>query len=90
MTHNEPADPIAKGIIPTAKQSFKDLFIWKQRVAVTNDYGEVHCEWQKPEPLKNPISLMAQLSAKNWLFFLCGFFAWTADAFEYVLCTRDR
>jgi len=80
---NEPADPIAKGILPTAKQAWKDLFIWKQRVVVTNDFGETHTEWQAPEPLKNPISLFAQLSARDWLFFICGFLAWTADAFDF-------
>lgn len=81
-TH-EPADPVAKGIWPTAKQSFKDLFIWKQRVVVRNEYGEEAAEWQKPVPLKNPISLMSQLSAKGWLFFFVGFAAWSADAFDF-------
>lgn len=64
-TPNEPADPIAKGIIPTAKQSLSDLLKWKQRVVLTNDFGESRCEWQTPEPLKNPISLFAQLSARD-------------------------
>ena len=82
-TINEPADPIAKGILPTAKQSLKDLFIWKQRVVVRNDYGEEHTEWQSPEPLKNPITLFAQLSAKDWLYFVVGFLSWTADAFDF-------
>jgi hypothetical protein len=80
---NRPADPLAKGTIPTAKQALKDLFIWDQRVVVRNDYGEEHCEWQKPEPLKNPISLFAQLSLKDWLYFIVGFLAWTADAFDF-------
>jgi putative sialic acid transporter len=80
---NEPADPIAKGIIPTAKQSLKDLLKWKQRVLVTNDFGETVCEWQQPTPLENPFSLMAQLGARDWLFFICGFLAWTADAFDF-------
>ena len=80
---NEPADPIAKGTLATAKQAWKDLFIWKQRVVVRNEYGEEHTEWQSPEPLKNPISLMAQLSAKDWLFFVVGFCAWSADAFDF-------
>lgn len=80
---NEPADPIAKGVIATAKQSWTDLFHWRQRVAVENDFGEVHCEWVKPEPLKNPFSLFAQLKAKDWLFFIVGFLAWTADAFDF-------
>ncbi|KAL5396389.1 hypothetical protein PMIN06_005653 [Paraphaeosphaeria minitans] len=80
---NEPADPIAKGILSTAKQSLKDLFIWKQRVVVRNEYGEEHTEWQLPEPLKNPISLFAQLSAKDWLYFVVGFASWTADAFDF-------
>ncbi|KAJ4299995.1 hypothetical protein N0V90_005243 [Kalmusia sp. IMI 367209] len=82
-TTNEPADPIAKGILPTAKQAWKDLFIWKQRVVVRNEFGEEHTEWQAPEPLKNPISLFAQLSAKDWLYFIVGFASWTADAFDF-------
>jgi hypothetical protein len=81
--NNEPADPLAKGILPTAKQSFKDLFIWKQRVVVTNEFGETTCEWQDPEPLINPISLFAQLSPKAWLFFIVGLASWTADAFDF-------
>ncbi|RDW92133.1 carboxylic acid transport protein [Coleophoma crateriformis] len=80
---NEPAEPVASGIIPVAKQSLGDLFKWKQRVTLENEDGETTTEWQSPEPLKNPFSLMAQLSAKNWLFFLVGFCAWTADAFDF-------
>lgn len=80
---NEPAEPIASGIIPVAKQSLGDLFKWKQRVTITNEYGETTTEWQSPEPLKNPFSLMAQLSARDWLFFVVGFCAWTADAFDF-------
>ncbi|KAJ6000226.1 hypothetical protein N7481_000635 [Penicillium waksmanii] len=83
MASNEVAEPIAKGIIPTARQAFGDLFIWKQRVEVTNEYGETRTEWQEPEPIRNPISLMMQLSARDWLFFLMGFIAWTADAFDF-------
>jgi len=79
----EPAEPIAKGILPTAKQSISDLFKWKQRVVVENDLGETHTVWQTPEPLKNPISLMAPLSARDWIFFFVGWFAWTADAFDF-------
>jgi len=62
---NERADPVAKGIRATAKQGIKDLFIWKQRVVVTNDYGEEYTEWQDPTPLQNPFSLMAQLGARD-------------------------
>ncbi|EAW18541.1 carboxylic acid transport protein [Aspergillus fischeri NRRL 181] len=82
-SHNEPAEPIPDGIIATAKQSFGDLFRWKQRVVVTNESGETHAEWQAPEPIQNPISLLMQLGARDWLFFLVGFFAWTADAFDF-------
>ncbi|ORY13900.1 carboxylic acid transport protein [Clohesyomyces aquaticus] len=82
-TTNEPADPIAKGVLATAKQSWSDLFKWKQRVVVTNEFGETHTEWQSPEPLKDPFSLLAQLGAKDWLFFIVGFAAWTADAFDF-------
>ncbi|CAI7616616.1 unnamed protein product [Penicillium bialowiezense] len=80
---NEPADPIPNGMFATARQAFGDLFIWKQRVEVTNEHGESRTEWQAPEPIKNPISLMAQLSARDWLFFLVGLTAWTADAFDF-------
>lgn len=82
-TQNQPVDPLAKGIRATAKQSWRDLFIWKQRVVVTNDLGETHNEWQSPPPLRNPISLFMLLSAKDWLYFLVGLFAWTADAFDF-------
>lgn len=83
VSTNEPAEPVAKGIFATARQSFGDLFKWKQRVEITNEFGETHTEWQAPEPLKNPISLFMQLSAKDWLYFLVGFFSWTADAFDF-------
>ncbi|GAW16188.1 hypothetical protein ANO14919_056110 [Xylariales sp. No.14919] len=82
-TNYEPAEPLARGIIPAAKQSFGDLFKWKQRVVVTNELGETHTEWQAPAPLQNPFSLMALLSAKDWLYFFVGWFAWTADAFDF-------
>ena len=64
-TPNEQADPIAKGVIPTALQNLSDLLVWKQRVIVTNDFGEETCEWQSPEPLKNPFGLLTQLSARD-------------------------
>ena len=77
------AEPIAKGTLATAKQSFRDLFRWEQRVQITNEDGEYRTEWQKPMPLKNPFSLFAQLTPTNWVFFLVGFVAWTADAFDF-------
>ncbi|KAF2098223.1 major facilitator superfamily transporter [Rhizodiscina lignyota] len=83
MSSNEPAEPIANGIIPVAKQSFADLFRWKMRVEVLNEYGEKRAEWQDPPPIRNPISLFMQLSARDWIFFLVGFFAWVADAFDF-------
>lgn len=82
-TTHEPADPIAKGVMATAKQSWHDLFVFKQRVVVTNSLGETTTEWARPVPLRNPISLLAQLSARDWLFFIVGFAAWTADAFDF-------
>ncbi|KAL0071817.1 hypothetical protein AAF712_000739 [Marasmius tenuissimus] len=83
MSMNEPAEPIAKGILPTAKQAFGDLFRWKRRVEVTDENGQVRTEWQSPEPLRNPISLCMMLSFRDWVFFLAGFSAWTADAFDF-------
>lgn len=81
-TH-EPADPIAKGVLATAKQSWNDLFIWKQRVVVTNELGETSTEWARPVPLRNPVSLMLQLSLRDWLFFIVGLAAWSADAYDF-------
>jgi len=81
--HLEPAEPIAKGTLATAKQSFGDLFRWKQRVEITNEYGESTFVWQEPTPLKNPISLFAMLKGRDWAFFLVGLAAWTADAFDF-------
>ncbi|KAK4862398.1 hypothetical protein LT330_002531 [Penicillium expansum] len=80
---NERADPIPDGMFATARQSIGDLFIWKQRVEVTNEHGESYAEWQSPERIKNPFSLIAQLSARDWLFFIVGLTAWTADAFDF-------
>jgi SHS family lactate transporter-like MFS transporter len=40
-------------------------------------------EWHTPDRLKNPIGLLAQLSLRDWVFFLVGLFAWTADAFDF-------
>ncbi|KAG5923012.1 hypothetical protein E4U53_003611 [Claviceps sorghi] len=79
----KPADPLAVGIVATARQSFRDLFIWRQRVVLSNEYGETRCEWREPDRFVNPFSLFAQLSAKNWLFFIVGFLSWTADAFDF-------
>jgi MFS family permease len=77
------AEPIAKGVRATARQSWKDLFTWNQRVEVTNEFGQKSTRWARPVPLKNPISLLGQLSAKGWLFFVVGFAAWSADAFDF-------
>ncbi|PHH78191.1 hypothetical protein CDD82_3176 [Ophiocordyceps australis] len=80
---NEPADDLAKGVFATARQSLRDLFVWRQRVVVSNTQGEVRCEWQEPDRVQNPLSLMAQLTARDWLFFLVGLASWTADAFDF-------
>ena len=77
------AEPIAKGLLPGLKQNFLDLFKWEQRVEILNEYGEARYEWMRPTPLKNPFSLMAQLTASNWLYFAVGLASWTADAFDF-------
>ena len=77
------AEPIAKGVFATAKQSFRDLFRWEQRVQISNEYGEYRTEWQRPLPLSNPFSLFAKLSGTGWICFIVGFAAWTADAFDF-------
>lgn len=80
---NAPADDLARGVVATARQSWRDLFVWRQRVVVSNEFGESRCEWQQPDRVQNPFSLFAQLSAREWLFFLVGLAAWTADAFDF-------
>jgi len=35
------------------------------------------------ERLANPFKLLAMLSGMQWLFFFCGFIAWTWDAFDF-------
>lgn len=80
---NTPADPLAYGVLATAKQSWSDLFRWKQRVVVTNDAGETHTKWQSPPRFRNPLSLLAQLTAMNWVFFVVGFACWASDAFDF-------
>jgi hypothetical protein len=65
------------------KQSFLDLFKWEQRVEILNEYGEARYEWMRPTPLRNPFSLVAQLTASNWLYFAVGLASWTADAFDF-------
>ncbi|KAL5348588.1 hypothetical protein ACLOAV_006005 [Pseudogymnoascus australis] len=82
-TINEPAEPIPRGIWATAKQSFRDLFIWKQRTETINEYGEVRYEWQAPPPLQNPFTLFASLGMRGWAMFLVGLFSWMADAFDF-------
>lgn len=78
-----PAEPIAKGILPTAAQAFSDLFKWKRRVEVTDEDGQVRTEWHPLDPVRNPFSLCALLSSRDWMFFFAGFAAWTADAFDF-------
>lgn len=84
-----PAEPIAVGVWATAKQSFSDLFKWEQRVKITNEYGESRTEWQRPLPLRNPISLLAQLTPTAWVFFIVGFASWTVRVCVCV-CVRER
>lgn len=85
-----PAEPIAVGVWATAKQSFSDLFKWEQRVKITNEYGESRTEWQRPLPLRNPISLLAQLTPTAWVFFIVGFASWTVRVCVCVCVTHTE
>ncbi|KAI1008117.1 hypothetical protein K3495_g104 [Podosphaera aphanis] len=68
-----------KGIIAKARQAWLDLFTWNQRV----ESPSMETRWIAPEPLQNPVSLLALLSTRDWLYFIVGFLAWTADAFDF-------
>ncbi|POS86139.1 hypothetical protein EPUL_003691 [Erysiphe pulchra] len=76
-----------KDIILSVRKSWNDLFVWKYRNTVHDDLDQVEDIWVTPEPLKNPIILLGQLSIHNWLFFAVGFLAWTADAFDFHAIT---
>jgi SHS family lactate transporter-like MFS transporter len=36
----------------------------------------------------NPFTLLRTLNLQQWLFFLCGFVAWTWDAFDFFTVVR--
>ncbi|EFQ97576.1 carboxylic acid transporter [Nannizzia gypsea CBS 118893] len=77
-------DDSNKSLRQSPMECFRDLFNWKVRVEETDSVtGVTTVEYRDPEPLKNPISLAAQLSARNWLFFVVGLFAWICDAFDF-------
>lgn len=75
-------ESVAKGTWATAKQSFKDLFLWKQRCILIEN-GRVKTEWRSPEKLKYPRALLRQLSRRDWAIFIVSLFAWIADAFDF-------
>ncbi|CAG8961727.1 hypothetical protein HYFRA_00006268 [Hymenoscyphus fraxineus] len=49
------------------------------------EYARTRFSTLKPPMHKapNPIRLLRLLSGKQWLFFLCGFIAWSWDAFDF-------
>ncbi|PWN52764.1 MFS general substrate transporter [Violaceomyces palustris] len=75
--------PTKKGLLGQAAQNFGDLFRWRQRVTIIDKDGNETTEWQSPEPLKNPIRLLRQLSATNWLYYIVGLAAWTVDGYDF-------
>lgn len=47
MTKNgDPAEPAARGTLPCAKQSWGDLFQWRQRTEEFNEDGESRWVWR--------------------------------------------
>jgi len=48
-------------------------------------YAATRVSTLKPpmERVANPIKLLGLLNGQQWLFFLCGFIAWTWDAFDF-------
>ncbi|EZF28420.1 Carboxylic acid transporter [Trichophyton interdigitale] len=77
-------DDSNKNIRQSPMECLRDLFNWKVRVEETDPVtGVTTVEYRDPEPLKNPFSMAARLTASNWLFFLAGLFAWICDAFDF-------
>ena len=80
--HNSSAEPVSKGILPTCKQALVIYSYWNKEWKSQITKEREALSGHHYEPLKNLISLL-QLSPRNWLFFLIGFTAWTADAFDF-------
>ncbi|GAD96863.1 carboxylic acid transport protein [Paecilomyces variotii No. 5] len=70
-----------KGTWATATQSFGDLFIWKQRLVVTEN-GRATTEWRSPEKLRFPRALLCQLSCRDWAIFIISLSAWIISSFD--------
>lgn len=70
-------------LVAQARQQFLDLFRWKQRVSIIDENGNEKVEYQSPVVPTNPVTLLWQLTAKQWLFYWTGFFCWFGDAFDF-------
>ena len=70
-------------LMAQARQQFLDLFRWKQRVSIIDENGNEKVEYQSPVVPTNPVTLLWQLTAKQWLFYWTGFFCWFGDAFDF-------
>lgn len=70
-------------VLNDAAQSVRDLFRWKIRTTNLDEDGNEFVTWEKPERPPNPIRLLRMLGLMGWTAYLIGFFAWTADAFDF-------
>ncbi|OZJ05264.1 hypothetical protein BZG36_01971 [Bifiguratus adelaidae] len=73
-----------KAIHKSFMQQIREVVLGEQWY-VTPEGDRVYGVPPKPPrtPLANPFRLMAMLTAKQWLFFLVGWAAWTMDGYDY-------
>lgn len=66
-----------------SRQSLRDLFRWRQRQVDIDEDGVEHVTYVNPSPPANPIRLLRSISLLGYGAYFIGFFAWTADAFDF-------
>ncbi|KAJ3099797.1 hypothetical protein HK100_004832, partial [Physocladia obscura] len=65
-------------------QQWRELFYGDQWYTDAEGHQVYGQPPPKPRiPLKNPFTLMAQISPQQLIFFLVGWFAWSTDAFDF-------
>ncbi|CAO1633135.1 unnamed protein product [Parajaminaea phylloscopi] len=65
------------------KESFLNLFRWRQHIVYTDSLGVKHDRWETPEPLPNPITVWSGLTWRGFFAATIAFYAALVDALDY-------
>lgn len=65
------------------KESFLNMFRWRQHLVYTDSAGIRHERWDDPEPLPNPFKVWSGLTLRGFLAAQIGFWAAFTDAFDF-------